>query len=167
MKTNSEDSLNLFSSAVKSMHVFFIYNIYIYIYMYIGPSNFFKFGRFKLQSMDDLSTKFQPPESVCIVFMLFAYKKLNVDLGVEGTLAPHVAQNCQWLSHIPPWGFAWSFLWLLPSVHLLFEDCSHTHCPWDTLIDKNLGVQVWWMRCPLNITPPADQSVIRSLSKPG
>jgi hypothetical protein len=30
-------------------------------------------------------------------------------------------------------------MWLLPSVHQLFEDCSHTHYPWDTPTDKNLG----------------------------
>ena len=134
---------------------------------YKGPSNFFKFCQFKLQSMDDLSTKFYPPGSVCIVFMFFSKCAPNVVLSIEGTLA-HVAQNCQRLSHIPPLGFAWSFLRLLPSVHLLFEDCSHSHCPWDTPTYKNLGgVQVWWMRCPLHITPPADQSVIKSLSKPG
>ena len=29
------------------------------------------------------------------------------------------------------------------------------------------GVQVWWMRCPLDFTLPTDQSVFKSLSKPG
>ena len=47
--------------------------------------------------------------------------------------------NCHWLAHIPPMGFPWSVLWLLPSVHQLFEDCSHTHYPWDTPTDKNMG----------------------------
>ena len=123
-------------------------------------------------------------------------------LQIEGTLA-YGAQNCQWLAHIPPMGFPWSLLWLLPSVHQsgadpggrtrrappplklekiwfflrkivifhtkypnnfraslrsaqfskcappnlkswirpcqLFEDCSHTHYPWDTPTDENLG----------------------------
>jgi hypothetical protein len=46
------------------------------------------------------------------------------------------------------WDFPDHLLWLLPSVHQLFEDCSHTHYPWDTPTDKNMGgVQVWWMRC--------------------
>lgn len=37
------------------------------------------------------------------------------------------------------WGFPWFLLWLLPSVHQLFEGCSGTHYPWDTPTDKNLG----------------------------
>ena len=53
--------------------------------MFINP-NFFKFGRFKLQSMDDLSTKFQPPESVCIVFMLFS-KQIQM---LSSTLKAHL-----------------------------------------------------------------------------
>jgi hypothetical protein len=36
-------------------------------------------------------------------------------------------------------GFPWSLLWLLPSVHQLFVDCSHAHYPWDTPTDTNLG----------------------------
>jgi hypothetical protein len=59
------------------------------------------------------------------IFMFFPKCAPNGILSVEGTLA-YVAQNCQWLAHIPPMGFPWSLLWLLPSVHQLFEDCSHT-----------------------------------------
>ena len=70
--------------------------------------------------------------------MFFTKCSPNGILGVEGTLAC-VAQNCQWLAHIPPMGFPWSLLWLLPSVHQLFEDCSHTHYPWDTPTDKKYG----------------------------
>jgi hypothetical protein len=46
------------------------------------------------------------------IFMFFPKCAPNGILGVEGTLA-YVAQNCQWLAHIPPMGFPWSLLWLL------------------------------------------------------
>jgi hypothetical protein len=70
--------------------------------------------------------------------MFFPKCAPNGILGVEDTLT-YVAQNVQWLAHIPPQGFPWSVLWLLPSVHKLFEDCSHTYYPWDTPTDKNMG----------------------------
>jgi hypothetical protein len=68
--------------------------------------------------------------------MFFPKCAPNGILGVDDTLA-YVAQNGQW--HIPSMGFPWTLLWLLPSVHQLFEYCSHTYYPWDTPIDKNLG----------------------------
>ena len=87
-------------------------------------------------------------------------------LGVADRLAT-VAQNCQSLAYSPLWGFPWFLLLLQPWAHQLFEDCSDTHGPWDIPTDKNQGrVQVRWMRCPLDVTLPADQPFLKSLSQP-
>ena len=106
---------------------------------YIGPSNFFKFGRLKTSAYGwSFHKVLDNWVSLHIIFMFFPKWAPNGNLGVEGTLA-YVGQNCQWLAHIPPMGFPWSLLWFLPSVHQLFEDCSHWHYPWDTPTDENLG----------------------------
>ena len=75
---------------------------------------------------------------LCIKVMFFPKYAPNGLRGVGGKLA-YVAQNCQLLEHIPRWGFPWFLLWLLPSVHQLFEGCSGRHYPWGTPTDKNLG----------------------------
>ena len=57
--------------------------------------------------------------------------------SVASTL-PYVAQNHQWLKHIPLRRFPWFLQWLLLSAHQSFKGCSDTHYPSDTHTDKTL-----------------------------
>lgn len=48
-------------------------------------------------------------------------------------LKAHLHTSRKFVNDIPPKWFPWSLMWLLPSLHQLFEDCSYTHYPWDKI----------------------------------
>ena len=88
------------------------------------------------------------------------------DILSVGDRQATVAQNCQSLACSLLWGFPWFLLQLYPWAHQLFEGCSDTHGHPDIPQIKIRGVQVRWMKCPLDVTLSADQTFLKSLSQP-
>ena len=126
---------------------------------------YFKLRPHIIQFMEDHSPDFLQFLSIFSQFMAFPRCALNVHHFVASKPVL-IWQSFESLFYIPLSGWLLFLLWWQFSVFHLFVDFPGIHCLWGNPTDKNLGVNVWWLRGPFHIVYSAYESLFKPLPQP-